>query len=191
MRSSTSTRPRSSVLTPALSRPRSSTSGAAAGGDAQVVELVRVAAEGHLHRRLPGLGALDVRVRDDLDVLLLDLARGVACDLLVLERQDLRQRLEQHDLGAHPPERAGDLGARRACADHRQPLRLLGEMPARGRVEDAVAELEPEQRLRDGARGEHDLAGLDLVAVEAPADHDVAVVGQRAVTLDQRRSCSS
>ena len=44
---------------------------------------------------------------------------------------------------------------------------------------------QPEQRLRDGARGEHDLAGLDLVAVEAPADHHVAVVGQRAVALDQ------
>ena len=108
---------------------------------------------------------------DDLDVLLLQLARGGLA-------RSPRPRAGGSEASASSsttsvpsrPNADGDLGAGRARADHGEPLGLLLERPARRRVEHAVAELEPEQRLGDRAGGEDHLAGLDLVAVEAAAD---------------------
>ena len=54
-----------------------------------------------------------------------------------------------------------------------------------GGVEDALAELEVEDRLGHGADGEDHAVGLDLGAVELAADLHVGVVGDRAEALDQ------
>jgi len=78
--------------------PSASTSGPRPAAIAEVVELLGLTAVCQLHARpFFAFGALDVRARDDLHVVLGDLAwraRPFAI-LLVLERQDLGQRLEQ------------------------------------------------------------------------------------------------
>ena len=115
----------------------------APGSDAQVVELLGVAAEGQLHAVLLRLRALDVRAGDDLYVLLGDFACRGLRDLLVLERQDLGKRFEQGDLGAEPAKGRAHLDARCAAADHGKGPRQLVQGPCGLRTEHPVAEAEP------------------------------------------------
>src|SRR5215210_1978039 len=153
--------------------------------DYLVIEVFRLAVEGHPHAVVGSLGLLDLCAGLDAHVLLLDLARAGLRDLLVLEWQDLVERLEQHDLGAKAAEGGGDLGARGAGADYGELLGLLVEQPHARGVEDALAELQIEQRLCHRAAGQQHALGLELLAVLLGADAHVAVVGQRAETLEQ------
>ncbi len=186
-RPSTLIRPRSSRSMPASSSPSPSTSGAAAGGDAPGSRTPRVSPLNETFTpTCRGLGALDLRAGLDPHVLLLDLPRARPGDVLVLERQDLVERLEQQHLGAEPAERRGDLRARRARADHAQPRRLL----VRAATCPAVSRIRPPNcRSSSGLATEPQpgstALGLDLGPVELTADLHVAVVGQRAEALDQ------
>src|SRR6266542_3634038 len=71
----------------------------AAGRDAEVVEILLLAAVGDLHRVLAGLDVLERCAGDDLDVLLSKLALDHLGDLGVLRGHDLVEHLDQHHLG--------------------------------------------------------------------------------------------
>ena len=96
--------------------------------------------------------------------------------VLVLGGEDLVEHLDQQHLGAEADVGGGDLRAGGAGADDGDLLRLLGQRPGAPGVEHAVAELDPGDRQRDRAGGEHDLPGL----VDLVADLDVAVGVERA-----------
>ena len=124
MRSSTSTMPRSPVLTPAASSPSPSTSGRAPGGDAEVVEALRAVAPVELDRLGRRLHVLDPRAGHDLHVLLAQLRGDHLRDLGVLERQDLVEHLDQR----RPRCRSGR--TRRRSRPRRRPRRPPRAAPA-------------------------------------------------------------
>ena len=182
MYSSTLTLPFSASSTPASARPRPSTSASAAAGDAEVVDLGALVAVGELDRALAGLDVLDRGAGGDRDVLLLEGALDDPGHVLVLGGEDLVEHLDQQHLGAEAPVGGGDLAAGGAGADDGDLLRLLGQRPGAPGVDDAAAELDPGDRQRRRAGGEHDRARL----VDLVADLDVALGVERALALDQR-----
>ena len=168
-------------LDPGLGQAQALDVGRAAAGDAEVVDLGRLAAVGELDRVLARLDVLDRRPGGDRDVLLLEGSLDHPDHVLVLGREDLVEHLDQQHLGAEAAVGGGDLTARGAGADHGDLLRLLGQRPGAPGVEDAAAELDPGDRQRHRAGREDDRAGL----VDVVADLDLALRGQRAVAVDQ------
>src|SRR5215217_7084858 len=158
--------------------------GTAAGRDHEPVDLRALIAVLELDGVALRLDVLDLRAGVDVDVLLGEPAPDDLRDVRVLQRDDAVERLEQHHVHAHAPVGRGDLHPRRARAgdDHR--LRQRIERPRLLRSDDPPAELRAGQRLGDRAGREDHRLGLDLRAVEVPADLDVAVVGDGAVALD-------
>ncbi len=154
--------------------------GGATAGDAEVVDLGRVVAVGELDRVAARLDVLDRGAGGDRDVLLLEGPLDDPRHVLVLGGEDLVEHLDQQHLGAEAAVGGGDLAARGAGADDGDLLRLLGQRPGAPGVEHAVAELDPGDRQRDRAGGEHHGARL----VDVVADRDVALGGERAVALD-------
>ena len=173
--------PFSLELDPGRLQPEPLDVGAAAAGDAEVVDLGALAPVGELDRALAGLDVLDRAAGGDRDVLLLEGPLDHPRHVLVLGRQDLVEHLDQQHLGAEAAVGGGDLAARGAGADDGDLLRLLGQRPGAPGVEHPVAELDPGDRPRDRAGGEDHAAGL----VDLVADLDVAVGRERAVALDQ------
>ena len=180
MRPSTSIRPRSPVFTPAASRPSALGVGRAAGGDAEVVEVLRARRPSRARpspcRRLH---VLDPRAGHDLDVLLAGARVATTFAISASSSgQDLVEHLDQHDLGAEAAERGRDLGSRGAGADHRQLRRLLVQQPHAGRVEDAALEARARDRQRHRARSR---ARPSRSRRSLPSTATLALAGQRAV----------
>ena len=154
--------------------------GSAPAGDRQVVGLALGVADLELHRlaRVDHVG--DRGAREDVDPLALEGPLDHAGHVLVLERQDLGQHLDQRHLGPVADVGGGDLRARCPGADDRQALRQGGQRPGPPGVDDPLGELDPGDRQLDRAGREDHRLGL----VGVGADGDVAGVGQRALAVD-------
>ena len=156
--------------------------GRAAGGDAQVVEALRAVAPVELDRVLADAFTFSTaRAGHDLHVLLAELGRDDLRDLGVLERQDLVEHLDQDHLGPEAAERGGDLGARGAGADHREPRGLLVQQPHARRVEHAALEAGAGDRQRHRARSR---ARPSPPRPRCPSTATLALAGQRRRALE-------
>ena len=143
-------------------------SGRAAARDRQVVGLQLLVARLHLD---PGLllgHLLDLGPEQHLDPILLELALDHSRHVLVLQRQDPVEHLDQGHLDSEAGVGRGDLRARRSGARHDQRLRQLLQRPGAPGVDHPVGELDAGDRHLHRAGCEHDR--LRLVAVGADLD---------------------
>ena len=146
-------------------------------GDGPATDRHQADVGGHGLRLAPDLvGHLDRVVRVDhgrhrragrrRDAALAVGAGDLLGDLLVLERSEAGERLEQGDVGAEGPVHGGELEPYRAGADHdgrgRDPVVPQG-LVAR---DDPVRQREPGQQPRTRPRGDHDVVRLDPAAVD-------------------------
>ena len=100
-----------------------------------------------LHRRLQEVG----------DLAFLEGLLQLLGDFLILERQQVREHLDEGDLAAEVGIDGGELHPHRARADHGQGLGRLGQPEHVGAGEDPLAvEADVREGLGLGARGDHD-----------------------------------
>ena len=190
-RPSTLISPRSSRSMPASSRPRPSTSGAAAGGDHQVVELLGLAVAGHRHRRVRALHLLHLRAGLDAHVLLLDLAGAGLGDLGVLERQDLVSASSSStSVPSRPSAEAISVPEAPAPITHsRLGCSFRSHMPAVSRMRL------PNRRSRIGFGTDPVARTTRSALISVPSNwppiFTLRVVGHRAEARRSGRSCSS
>ena len=165
MRGETLTKPRS-MATPRVSRPSAcvfaprptairTMRGLDAGGLALLLDLDRHPVPADAHR-------LDLDARADVDLPLGEAPREELRDLLVLDRQEPRERLDDRDLDPVGGEDVRELDAHRAGPDHHhggrqalEPERLVGA------DDPGLVDRHARQALRRRARREHDRPGLE------------------------------
>ena len=155
--------------------------GSSAAGDHQVVGLDLLLAGLHLDAGLLLLDALDLGAGQHLHAVLLELALDDAGHVLVLERQDLVEHLDQRHLDTHARVGGGDLRAGCSGAGDHEGLRHRLERVGAPGVDHAVREVDSRNRHRDRAGGEHDRLGLVLVI----ADLYLAATGQRGLAVEE------
>jgi hypothetical protein len=157
--------------------------GCPAHGDEQQLGRDRVAVlEGDRHPVVRLLGAAEPLAQPEVDLPAPERPLEPLADRLVLERQQVRQRLDDGDLCAEGAPQARELDADDAAAenDHRRGDALEPQcLIAR---DDAPAELEPGQRARSGARREHHVGAL----IDVVADGDGGGGDEAPLTLDHR-----
>ncbi len=105
-----------------------------------------------------------VAARQEPDPLFLQRGDERSCRVLVLGRQDLRERLDRGDRRAEPRVDLGELDADRPGADHREGARWRVRPPDRLPIRPVGAVGEPRDRGDRGLGpgGEHDAIGLEL-----------------------------
>ena len=82
------------------------------------------------------LGRGHPRAQPDVQPLLLELAQGVAGDLLVGQGQEILDRFQHDDFGTQPVPYAAQFQPDHARADHAQGLGDLTEIQRAGRIHD-------------------------------------------------------
>ena len=83
-------------------------------------------------------------------------------DLLVIDRQDGRRRLDKGDVGTKLAHRNAQFQTDIAGADNDEFLRQFGQIERLGRADHGVAEREERQFNLDRASGDDDILGIDL-----------------------------
>jgi hypothetical protein len=146
------------------------------------LDLLRLATHLHVerHAALPDLGPLHRGRRQHLDLALLEAAGDCCGRLGVLQGQDLRQDLDQRDLGAEGVQDIGELAANRAGAHDGHRLgRCLQEERLVGGDHRGSVELETDlwNALHARARGDDDRLGGRVGVL---ADLDLSALLQRA-----------
>ncbi len=154
----------------------------AADGDEQDLGLELLAVgEGDLDAVLGVLGLLEEGAQVELDAPLAEGALQELGAVLVLDRDQVLEALDDGDLGTEGLPRGGELDADDAAAQHDRGLRHAVEREGVVRGDDPVAvDLQARQRLRHGAGGEQDVAALDALTV----DIDGGGGGEPALALD-------
>ena len=100
-------------------------------------------------------------VGQDLDALLLEALARKRLNLVILDRQDLRQHLDHGHLGAERAVERGELDADGAGADHQQRLRNAGRRHGlKVSPHQFLVRLEAGQHARPRAGGDDDVLGL-------------------------------
>ena len=160
--------------------------GAAPGGDHEVVDLRRLVAVGEAARSSSPGSTFSTSVLVKISMPCFLIPRSTTLEMSASSVGSTRSSASNSmHLAAEPRVGRGDLGARRAGADHGDRAGQLvraptpPRCPTRGRrtaVPGIGFGTEPVARI--------DRLGLDLVAVELAADAHVAVGGHRAVALD-------
>src|SRR5712691_7421069 len=127
------------------------------------------------------LGALHLHADAAVDAGLLESAEHLFGHVLVLERHQPVERLEQRDLDAELVVQRRELHAYRARSDDADRLRdLVRKRQVVGRDDVLAVELDARQRLHRRARGDDQVLGFDLLS----ADLDGAAVAQAPVAGD-------
>ena len=127
------------------------------------------------------LGLLEEGAQVELDAALAEGALQELGAVLVLERDEVRQALDDRDVGAEGLPRGGELDADDAAAQDDRGLRHAVQDQRVVGGDDAVAvDLQARQRLRHGAGRQQDVAALDALAVHV----DRGGGGQPALALD-------
>ena len=176
------TKPRS-MVTPTSSKPRSGGRRAAADGDEQQLGLEGLAVLEGDDDAVVVLGdALEAHAERELDAALAERALELLADRLVLVGDEVRERLDDGDLGAPRLPDAGELDADDAAAEHGDLLRHEVELERLLGGDDAAADLEAGKRARVRAGGEDDVLAGDGVV----ADLDGGGGGELALALDRR-----
>ena len=152
---STLMKPRSSSSTPVPAAEQILRVGTPADRDDEPVDGERLLALGI------GVGDLDGVARDrraghlgaqaDVQALLLEVPQRLLGDLLVGDRQEIRQRLEHDHLAAEPPPDAAQLEADHAGADDAEALRHGVEVERAPGIDDAAVPSNGAERSSIGA----------------------------------------
>ncbi len=136
--------------------------------------------EVHRHRVGGLLDAGELRADLVVDLALAELALELLGEELVLVGHQVRQGLDDRDLGAEALPDARELHADDPAAEHDHAVGHVVEVDGLGGGHDAAAELEPGQRLGVRAGGQHEVAA----GVALPVDLDGVGADQRAVAVD-------
>ena len=119
------------------------------------------------------------------------MTQRLACELLIGEGEELRQRLEHGDLRAEPAPHAAKLEPDHARPDHAETLRHRLELQCAPGVDD-VRGLERcrAQLDRRGARCEHHVSRTESAArAIVRSEFDLAAGEQAPVTLETSDAC--
>ena len=136
--------------------------GAAAGGGEHDIDveglLLSFRRDDDLHSGVAHLRRFDFRIGKDFDPLLLEEAGELFGDLLILDRQQLRQHFDDGGLGAETREDRSELASHRAGADDEHRLRHFLQQKNVIGVDDALAVgLDVRQVARHRAHGQNDV----------------------------------
>ena len=131
--------------------------------------------------------AVDHHAGADVDVLLLEAAHDDVGDVGVEAGQDLRQPLEDRDLGAEVGERRGELAADGAAADDDHPLGHVVEVEHLVARHDRAAALEVGDHPGHRAGGQDDVGAGDLGGrAVGRRDRDDVVGAEAADAVEHR-----
>src|SRR5204862_5650686 len=121
---------------------------------------------GDLDRTPRDRSARDLGAEADIEAELLEVPQRLAGELLVGERQEVRQRFQHHDLRSEPAPHAPELESDYARADDAEPLRYRLEFERTPGVDDVRRPEGSRAQLdRSGAGGEHHVAGGEPAAL--------------------------
>ena len=109
-----------------------------------------------------GNDALRLAGEVHIDLVLLQPHRDRTGDLLVIDRQDGRRRLDKGDLGAELAHRNAQFQTDIAGADNDESFRQFGQIERLGRTDHGFAKRQEGQFDLDRAGGDDDILGIDL-----------------------------